>query len=154
MKFKFKFDKIMHHREIEKNLAKGVFFRSKKDFDDAKAEMIEMQDKIHQARRFAHLVRQSMPNDHGWSILQWADHFIDGQKAWIEKYKKKLQRLQMVMEEKQEALVTATIEHKKLEKLAERQQQEFRKEMKKKEIKFFDEINIAKGSRRILRDAK
>lgn len=68
------------------------------------------------------------------------DAFIDGQKYRIEAQRLKIRELKSIAEQLQDAMIEASKETKTLEKLKEKQKEEYKKKARVREMKEIDEI--------------
>lgn len=141
MKFKFPLQKVLDHRIVVQNIAQ-------KDFQDAQASLIEQEnifrkmiDDLREAREEAGALALNAAPDapgrwkqiHEFTVLQ--DRRIEMQRA-------KVLEAEKLVEAKREVLRQKAIDSKMMERLKERRRQQFIDEMKAKEQKDVDELNI------------
>ncbi len=138
MKFTFPYDKLLDHRKALEEVARREYAAARARVDEAEAELRSMYDGIARSReRAGRLEREGGAQGPALSLI---GEFIDGQRIRIERQRRKIRELLMDAEEKQGALIEAAKEHKTLEKLKERRLKEFKRAVKKKELKEIDEI--------------
>lgn len=145
MKFKFRLEKVMNHKKIERDLAFRDFADARANYEGGRKKLLDMHDEIANARAFeAEVVREG---GQGSENLKWSSFFIDGQNVKIEIQKKVNRQLIQVMEQKQEILIEKARELKTFEKLKENTKERFKREERKKEMKTIDEIVIMSQQR-------
>lgn len=138
MKFSFPYDKLLDHRKMLEEIARKDYISARTQADDAEAKLRAMYDDVSSARDRAGRL-EVMGGPQG-PLLSLISDFIDGQKIRIERQRQTIRELLAVVEEKHEALIEAAREHKTLQKLKERRLKEFKRQLKKKELKEVDEM--------------
>ena len=143
MSFKFSYEKLLEHRKTLENVAQREAAEATAAVNQCKRELAHLYRLIDEAR-----LRSMQLSRSGGSIGAAGadiDQFIRGQNIRIEHKRKELRDLQMVEEERIQALVERTKDKKILEKLKERRLAEYKKDQKKKELKRIDDIVVMKG---------
>jgi flagellar FliJ protein len=145
MKFKFSYQQLLEHRKRLEDLAQKDFSIAQKDVDVAEADLEKMYQQIDDSRQNASVL-QAKGGDQAPSLVL-IDHFINNHKLRIEMQRKKIRDLKSIAEEKQQALVNAAKEYKILEKLREKRVIEFKDLLKKRELKFVDDLTTMRFKR-------
>lgn len=130
MKFKFTLEAVKKHRKILKGLAQREFEQAKMAVDLKNEQINMMYEAIDEARLEAENI-QLQENAKAGPLLQIED-FIIGQNIRIHKARLEVRELMAALEEKQEALVEKVKELKIIERLEEKQNETFKKEVNKK----------------------
>lgn len=138
MKFSFSYQKLLDHRKTVEEVARKEYMVARAAVDAAEDELRGMYNDIAESRRRAG--RLEVQGGAQGPSLSLISEFIDGQKVRIERQRLKIRELLAVAEQKQDILVEAAREHKTLQKLKERRLKEFKRLVKKKELKEIDEI--------------
>ncbi len=138
MKFKFSYQQLLAHRKRLEEVAQRDYLLSQKNVDNAEIELEKMYQQIDDSRKRAGLL-QIRGGDQAPSLVL-IDSFINNHKLRIEMQRKKIRELKSIAEEKQQALVNAAKEYKILEKLREKRMSEFKELVKKRELKFVDDL--------------
>lgn len=138
MKFKFKLEKVLMHRQVLENLAQ-------KDFQEAQAEcnaQIAILEKLRleksEARKRA-FSDQSRTGGQVLESLMQIHHFIELQDIRIEKQIKVIQECENLVEAKREVLRQKAMDTKIIRKLEEKKRQQFMEEESRKEQKEMDD---------------
>lgn len=142
MKFKFRLETVMRQRKAEQDIAQREYAEAQLNVRDQLARIEKMYTDIDEARMMSDQI-----NSKGGACaehLASIEEFIAGQKLKIEIARKRARELMAVEEEKHEVLVEKVQALKILEKLKERKKDEFKKLVKKKEIKEAEDIVIMK----------
>ena len=138
MKFKFGYEKLLHHRQTIEDLARREMLLAQQIVDLANMELRGMYEQIDLARlRASNILREQGP--HAVALAQ-IDEFIKLQHVRIDQHRVKLREMMAELEQKQAVLVEAAKEKKTLEKLKERRLHEFKRQNKKRELKAIDEV--------------
>ncbi|MEQ1877498.1 MAG: flagellar export protein FliJ [Bdellovibrionia bacterium] len=146
MKFKFRLEKVMNHKKVERDLAFRDFADARKTYEEGKERLKNLYQEIADARNFeAATVKEG---GKGSESLKWSAFFIDGQNIKIELQKKLNRQLIQVMEQKQEVLIERARELKTFETLKEKMKERFKKEERKRDIKSIDEIVVMSAAAR------
>jgi flagellar FliJ protein len=138
MKFEFSYQKLLEHRKRLEELAAKAYSDAQYRADQARVKLDEFYKQVEETRTSILNFEQEGSRSSG--IMIQAQEFIEGQKFRIQKQKKELQELLQAAEMKQEELQLAARERKTIEKLKERQLQEFKVRLKKKEMKEIDDL--------------
>lgn len=146
MKFSFPYEKILDHRKTVEEIARKEFMAARALVVAAEEKLRSLYDEIAASRARAGRLERA-GGAQGPSLILIAE-FIDGQKIRIERQRQKIRELQRDAEQKQEALIEAAKEYKTLEKLKEKRSKEFKRALKKKELKEIDEIVTTRFKRK------
>lgn len=156
MKFNFKLQKVLEHRKIVEDLAQ-------KDFQEAANQLkfeVENLEKLKISRVKAFETRfdlqsQGISSDrknfhtgYGPGAFVQIEEFIKGQDRRIESQKAKVQEAENLVESKRDFLRQKATEYKIIEKLKEKQKQEFVEEKERAEQKEIDELNVIRFDRK------
>ncbi len=137
-KFKFKLEILKRQRKLEQDIAQKELAEAQKAVRDQMAYINRLYTQIDEARlRADNLIsdKKSCVQD-----LQQIDDFISMQKIKIDSERKKARHLMSVEEQASENLVEKMRAHKALEKLKEKQQEEYHKQVQRKELKIQEDI--------------
>lgn len=138
MKFSFAFEKLLDHRKMLEDLARKDYLLAASNVATAEGELRQMYDDIRESRnRAGELGRKGGAQG---PALSQIDEFIRGQNIRIQRQREKIRELMAEAERKQLALVEAAREHKTLQKLKERRLADFKRALKKGDLKIIDEI--------------
>jgi flagellar export protein FliJ len=137
-KFKFKLEVLRRQRKIEQEIAQREHAEAQKAVRDQLAFVKKLYGQIDSARVTADSIQSQGGNFA--QALQQIEDFISGQKVKIEFERKKARELMSIEEEKHEVLVAKMQAFKVLEKLKEKQQDQFRKDYNKKLVKDQDDM--------------
>ena len=138
MKFEFSYEKLLDHRKTVEEVAHRDYLLAQTQVDAAEKVLRGMYDDIAKSR--TRIGKLEVEGGKAGPALGLLHDFIDGQKIRIERQRAKIRELLAEAERKHEILVEAAREHKTLQKLKEKRKQEFRKAVKKRELKAVDEI--------------
>ena len=138
MKFKFKLEKVLIHRQILENLAQ-------KDFQEAQAEcnkQIAILEKLKteksEARRRA-FNQQTQTGGQVLESLKQIHDFIQLQDIRIEKQIKVIEECEKLVESKREILRQKAMDTKIIKRLEEKKKQQFMEEQRQAEQKELDD---------------
>lgn len=148
MGFKFRLQKVLHHRKSVENIARKDFMEATADLDEAKGILKMLYEQVDLAQEERQTLVVSGGNQ-GESLCQIHD-YIKGTEIKIERQKLVVQERQAKVEKMQLALQEATIEYKMIEKLEARQHEEYRRTQKKLEEKELTEMTNARFNLRRL----
>jgi flagellar FliJ protein len=140
MKFKFQLEKVLDHKKILEDQAKKDFGEVSKKLRDQEKYLVDLEADLTTAYQNKFQVQQM-----GGSIASYLDffhHYYISQKKMIENQKKIIMGLAKILEEKRLFLVQAAREHKTFVMLKEKKIIDFKKEVKKRDQKRIDEMNI------------
>jgi flagellar FliJ protein len=140
MRYEFSLEVLLEHRRRTENEARRQYMEAQAKVDQAVAQLNEYYAQVDRTREDnLNLQRQGGAKS---SSLVANENFITGQKVRIETQRMKIRELKMAAEELQLALVEAAKETKTLEKLKERQQEEYKKARRKRDMKETDELVV------------
>ena len=138
MKFKFSYQQLLEHRKRLEEIAQRDHLLAQRDVALAEEALEKMYQQIDDSRQRAGIL-QSRGGDQAPSLVL-IDDFINKHKLRMDMQRKKIRELKHIAEEKQQALVNAAKEYKILEKLREKRVIEFKDILKKRELKFVDDL--------------
>lgn len=145
MKFKFPFEAVMKERRIRRDQAERDYRASQAKVDEQKGILGSMKGSLGEALDGVQQVRSG--GGKLGSALKSYQEFIEGQKIRIQRQIKTIKGLEEIADEKRNILVEVAKDLKILEKLKEKKYNQFKVEMRKKEMKFIDEISITRAAR-------
>lgn len=149
MAFKFKFTSLMKYRKRMEDAAQREYLQARRNLDDCLMLIQQYYESMEKARQEIGIHQRS--GDSGaLSQILTLEHFIDGQKIRVTNERTRARELMAKVEEKQELLIEATREHKKLEKLEERMRDVYRKDEKRREAKQVDDLVVIRSRRRAI----
>jgi flagellar protein FliJ len=138
MKFKFKLEKVLMHRQILENLAQ-------KDFQEVQAELnlqLDMLEKMKQEKSDARLRAFGQQSQTGGQVLESLKQihdFIILQDIRIEKQIKVIEVCEKLVEAKREVLQQKAMDTKIIKKLEENKRNQHLEEERKREQKEMDD---------------
>jgi flagellar FliJ protein len=138
MKFEFTYQKLLEHRKRLEELAAKAYSDAQYQVDLSRDKLNELYKQVEETRK--NILQFEQEGGRSSSVMIQGQEFIVGQKIRIQKQQKELQELLHAAENKQEDLQVAARERKTLEKLKDRQLQEFKVRLKKKEMKEVDDL--------------
>ncbi|MDX9731480.1 MAG: flagellar export protein FliJ [Bdellovibrionales bacterium] len=155
MKFRFRLQKVLEHRQRLEDEAKRDYLKARAATEDALTKLRSMYQAIDDSRTRAQGIQLK---ENGSALsgvlrmsqsdrLQEIELFIRGQGVRIERHKEAIRSLKIEEEEKQEALVRAAREKKTLEKLREKKLQEFKEEQERREQAEADDLAVMRFGR-------
>lgn len=140
MSYEFSLEVLLEHRRRTENEARRVYMEAQAKVDQAVAQLNEYYAQVDRTRE-ENMQLQKQGGALAPSLVA-NESFITGQKYRIEAQRTKIRELKMAAEELQLALIEAAKETKTLEKLKERQLEEYKKERRKREMKETDELVV------------
>lgn len=150
MKFKFTYQRLLEHYELQEQIARRDFNDSVNTLDKQKEIQKKMYKELDGAVDQIYEARTS-PAGTSPSLLLHLDQFVDGQKVRLERQREVIINHTQIVEQKQEILIAAAQQTKTLEKLKEKRRMEFKKLQKKMDAKATDELVVTRfraGERR------
>ena len=138
MKFKFKLEKVLKHRQILEDLAQKDFQEAQAEANRQTAILDKMMNEKVEARKRAHSL-QSQTGGQVLESLKQIHDFIVLQDIRIEKQIKVIQDCEKVVESKREILRQKAMDTKILKRLEEKKKQQFREEQRQIEQKEMDD---------------
>lgn len=147
MKFKFRLQKVLEHRQRLEDEAKRNYFEAQSKTKEALDKLESLYAAIDDVRARANQLQSIGGGSKTIFSLQDTDLFIRGQKLRIETQRKVVREFKQVEEQEQEVLIARAMDRKALEKLKEKQLQEFRIEMDRKEAAEADDMNVIRYKR-------
>lgn len=147
MAFDFKFESLLKYRKRLEEAAQREFIAARRELDESLAKIQQMYASIEASRNYIHSCQvQGVSGD--ISRILSSEQFILGQKIKIDLERGRARELMMRVEEKQELLLAAAREFKKIEKLKERQRADFKKQQRRLETKRVDDLVVIRSGRR------
>jgi flagellar protein FliJ len=142
MKFEFSLESLLDHRRRVEDVAQKDWAEAQAKVDQAVAKLNEFYDQVDEARQRT----ASLENQGGAQAgaLISNSEFIGGQKYRIEAQRHVIRGLKAEAERLQDILIEAAKETKTLEKLRERQLEEFKIKRRKLEAKELDELIVTR----------
>lgn len=147
MAFKFKFTSLMKYRKRIEEDAQREYLLARRNLDDCLLLIQQYYESMEKARRDISAFQVSGQAGALSQILS-LEQFIEGQKVRVTNERVRAREFMAKVEEKQEILIEATREHKKIEKLEERMREDYRKEQKRLEAKRMDDLVVIRSRRR------
>lgn len=145
MKFKFSLEKVLKHRHIQVDLARKDFLEAEERLSAAEKvrdEMIAVKEANLQQRSQLIQVQNSWQNQ-----VEQINLFVKGQDLRIDRQNESLNQLRKEVESYREILLKALTEAKMIEKLKEKQKEQFYKTAAEIENKELDEIATLRHAR-------
>jgi flagellar FliJ protein len=138
MAFKFRLEKVLHHRKSLEDFARKNFLEAQADLLEAQNILTGYYQDIERSQqdRQAIILNENQQSDR----LRQIHDYIKGTEIKIERQKLVVREKMSKVEEMQLALQEASIEYKMIEKLKERQQEDYRLSEKKLEEKELTEM--------------
>lgn len=146
MKFKFAFNTLMKERKIRQDEARREFLQATQRVDEQQRILGAYRDSLSRAIDQIQNVRSG--EGKVAASLTSLDEFVKGQKVRIQGQVRTVQGLEEIANQKRLVLVEAAREVKVLEKLKEKQYNEFKKKRLKHELKIIDEVAVMRAARR------
>lgn len=147
MKFKFPFDTLQKVRKIEEGEAQRIFMEARGRLDACLAKIQAMYDSIDETRLA--ISRLQFGEDHNkLEEIKSREDFIRGQDIRIKHERQNARALMREVEEKQEILIERARDRKVIERLREKRQADFKKDVKVQEQKQLDDMVSARVKRR------
>ena len=138
MKYEFSLEVVLLHRRRAENEARRVFLLAQAKVDAAVSQLNEYYAQVDRTRDES--LKLQLQGGAAAPSLVTNESFVTGQRFRIEAQRMQIRDLKMEAEVLQEALLEAAKEVKTLEKLKERQMDEFKKKRRKHEAREIDEI--------------
>lgn len=138
MKFNFKLEPVLKHRQLREDIAKKEYAEAENKVQQCLNVINRFYDQIEELRNL-NAVKQSG----GGQVSAYMDlntDLIAGIKKKIETEKIRVRELMQIAEEKKEIMIEAQKEKKIIEKIKEKRFQEYKKYRKKLEQKQIDEM--------------
>jgi flagellar protein FliJ len=146
LKFKFRLERVLNHKKMEKDLAQRDFLEAQSRYQRGLDALEAMYQEVSNAKRYEAAVVTE--GGRTAEALKWSAFFIEGQKVRIENQKLTNRQLVQEAEKKQEVLVERARDFKTFEKLKEKVKERYKKEIKKQDMKMTDEIVVMSSNRR------
>lgn len=145
MKFEFPFEVLLDHKRKLEDAARREWVEAQRKVDEAAEKLKSFYDQIDESRKRA----GSLEVQGGAQApsLVAIDEFIKGQAYRIDNQRRIVRELMSIAEGLQEALLAAAQETKTLEKLKEKQFEQFKLKRKKMELKETDELVVSRHKR-------
>lgn len=140
MKFKFVLEKVLKHKKILEEQAKKDFGLVSAKLREQEQYLINLEADLKTAYENKFQIQQS--GGAVASYLEFFHYYYISQKKLIENQKNIIAGLAKILEDKRLYLVQMAREHKTFVMLREKKKIEFNKELKKREQKHLDEMNI------------
>jgi flagellar FliJ protein len=147
MKFKFRLQKVLEHRQRLEDEAKRNYFEAQSKTKSALNKLESLYAAIDEVRARANKLQSAGGGSQTILSLQDTDLFIRGQKLRIESQRKIVTEFKQREEQEQEVLIARAMDRKALEKLKEKQLQEFRAKMDRQEASEADDMNVIRYKR-------
>lgn len=138
MGFKFRLEKVLHHRKSLEDSARKSFLEAKAALNEAESVLQSFLQSIQDSQNERLTIIRSSGNQ-SERLRQIAD-YIKGTEIKIDRQKALINKQLAIVEERQRALQEASVEYKMVDKLKERQQLLYRENEKKLEQKEQNEI--------------
>lgn len=138
-KFNFTLEKVLRHRRVLQETAEREFHEAQAVLNAEIAVLERMLDQRHRA--FGDRHRREVQGGAAAGALTQVHEFLRGQDFRIERQRKKIQEIEIQVENLREALRQKAIDTKIMEGLRERKFAEFRKDQAKTEQKRLDDIS-------------
>ena len=132
-KFKFSLEKVLSLREFEENQAQIELAK-------AISVVTELNNKLNFIANERVKHNDARSNSTDLSYLMSIENYIEGLDYQKEILLEELAQAELILEEKRQIMIEAMKKRKALEKLKEKQLQEYKKEILKEEEKVLDEI--------------
>lgn len=138
MSFVFSLEVLLEHKRRLQDEARRVWSEAQGKVDQATAELNGFYGQVDDTRK----ANQELEKSGGALAARLIanDSFIDGQKIRIERQRLKIRELKSAAETLHELMVEALRDTKTLEKLKEKQKEEYKKKLRVREMKENDEI--------------
>ena len=139
-KFKFSLEKVLSLREFEQNQAQIELGKAQSVVNDLNNQLKYIASEIVRSN-------ESRANSTDLNFLLSIENYINGLNYKKEILLEELAKAQLVLEEKRAIVVEAIKKRKSLEKLKEKQLEEYKKQYNLDEEKILDEISTSKFSK-------
>jgi flagellar FliJ protein len=145
MKFKFAHQKVLEHRKRLENQAQADFFEARNFLLSLEEQLKQLFRSIQEARQRAYFLAVE-----GGSLseeLRQIHDFIKGTEFKIKRQHEIIRKALQVVEIRQEALRSAAVEYKIIDKLKANQLRDFKQAQRKLEIKRSDDLTMMRFKR-------
>ncbi len=146
MSFRFRLEKVLKHRKTIEEIAKKEFLNAQSELRAAESVLQNYYQQIEKAQQDRHIL--VVQGDSPGEQLCQISNYIKGSEIKIERQKDVVRSNLAIVEEKKLALQEAATEYKMIEKLRDRQQEEYRMKEKKLEEKIQIEISNTRAEMR------
>ena len=136
-KFKFSLEKVLSLREFEQNQAQIELGKAQSVVNEINEQLKFIASEIVKSN-------ESRSNSTELNFLLSVENYLNGLKYKKELLLEELAKAQLVLEEKRAIVVEAIKKRKSLEKLKEKQFEEYKKQYNLEEEKILDEISTSK----------
>lgn len=136
-KFKFSLEKVLSLREFEQNQAQIELGKAQSVVNDINEQLKFIASEIVKSN-------ESRANSADLNFLLSVENYVNGLNYKKELLLEELAKAQLVLEEKRAIVVEAIKKRKSLEKLKEKQFEEYKKQYNLEEEKILDEISTSK----------
>lgn len=139
MKFRFRLESLLNHRESLKDEAQRVWMEAQNKVNVCLEEIQKMYNQVDESRQtIASSEKAGVSNQS--AVFVSNNEFLAGQKIRIERKRQEARELMSIAEQKREEMVAAMQDHEVLKKLKEKKKQEFLKKKKTREAKEMDDL--------------
>ena len=139
MRFRFRLETLLKHREALKDEAQRVWMEAQNNLNQCLEEIKEMYRQMDHSRQTIATSEKSGVRNQP-AVFVSANEFMSGQKVRIERKRQEARELMTVAEQRREEMIAATQNHEVLKKLKDRKKQEFLKKKKVMEAKQIDDL--------------
>jgi flagellar protein FliJ len=146
MKFEFRFQVLLDHRGRLEDIAKRDLAEAQRELDDCLTGIKNMYAAITDAREIT-AREQQVGDSRAVEQIRANEFFMEGQKVRIENERQKARALMSKVEDRQEKLIEAARERKKIDKLRERMKRAHKKEQRRLETKRIDDLVTIRAGR-------
>lgn len=141
MKFHFRFEVLLKHRRRLEDIARRDHIEAQRELDDCLEGINQIYRSIETSREEI-AQGQKVGDLNAIETIRASEHFIEGQKIRAQLQRQVARELMAKVEDRHEKLVEAVKEYRKIEKLKERMQQQFKKEQRRLEVKRVDDLVV------------
>lgn len=134
-KFKFPLEKVKRHREQVEQMAQRDFQVAMAELNQEMEVLEKMEEQVQDALK-SRLDKTSVP------ALTQVHDFLMGQDIRMDRQKKKIQEVEKRVESLREILRQKAIETKIIKELEQRKLRDFQEELRKKELRNQDDLNL------------
>ncbi len=143
MAFKFGLETVLKHRKRQEEIAQREFAEAQAELDQCLRTLDEMYHRHDQVREeIAHL--QAQGTTHALHQITEMEFFLKGHRIRIDEMRLEARRVMVIVEEKQEVLISASREKKILEKLKDKKFEQHREWMRKIDAKIQDDQTMTR----------
>lgn len=147
MKFKFKLEPVLKHRQVNEDLAKKDYAEAEANVQQSLNIINGYYDQIEESRNL-NAQRQQIGGDIS-AYMDLNAGLIDGLKKKIDTEKQKVREYMQIAEEKKEIMIEAQKQKKIIETLKDKKFEEYKKQRRKLEQKQNDELVSQRYARQI-----